>query len=319
RLGEVFDSVHVLLERGVVDQNGKLAERLDSVRDRLLAEFSILDVAANQQAALALGLNAITGFLRIGVLAQIHDGHVGAFASKQHRHRPPDAGIAAGDERHHAAQFPAAGVGGGQELGPRVEVVLQARFRQLPLGKRRIRMHMVAGLGFFRGRRRGTISLAITRLAFGLRLYVAVLFGGLAGISRFRGHGSSLHRRDDSRYPAICSTPVNSASGRRRLTTHGHANLDSRNTSRRRTVMPEQRTRRAAAKDKKEGKSPSTQAGEYVREEIEHVREGKHGARSTKQAIAIGLSKARRAGIKAPVSKSASKSTKKKAAQDEAA
>lgn len=83
--------------------------------------------------------------------------------------------------------------------------------------------------------------------------------------------------------------------------------------------MPESHARRAAAKDKKEGKSASTQAGEYVHEEIEHVREGKHGARSTKQAIAIGLSKARRAGIKAKPGKAASKSTKKKAAQDEAA
>ena len=64
--------------------------------------------------------------------------------------------------------------------------------------------------------------------------------------------------------------------------------------------MPEEKTRRAAARDKKEGKAPSTQAGEYVHEEIEHVREGKHGARSTKQAIAIGLSKARRAGVKVP-------------------
>jgi hypothetical protein len=62
--------------------------------------------------------------------------------------------------------------------------------------------------------------------------------------------------------------------------------------------MPERETMERAAKDKREGKSPSTQAGEFVREEIHHVREGKHGARSTKQAIAIGLSKARRAGVK---------------------
>ena len=62
--------------------------------------------------------------------------------------------------------------------------------------------------------------------------------------------------------------------------------------------MPEKRTIERARRDKREGKSPSTQAGEFVREEIEHVREGKHGARSTKQAIAIGLSKARRAGVK---------------------
>jgi hypothetical protein len=61
--------------------------------------------------------------------------------------------------------------------------------------------------------------------------------------------------------------------------------------------MPERETMERAAKDKREGKSASTQAGEFVREEVHHIREGKHGARSTKQAIAIGLSKARRAGI----------------------
>jgi Family of unknown function (DUF6496) len=64
--------------------------------------------------------------------------------------------------------------------------------------------------------------------------------------------------------------------------------------------MPEKKTLERAAKDKREGKSPSTQAGEFVREEIEHIREGKHGARSAKQAIAIGLSKARRAGVRLP-------------------
>jgi hypothetical protein len=63
-------------------------------------------------------------------------------------------------------------------------------------------------------------------------------------------------------------------------------------------AMPEKKTLERARKAKREGKAPTTQAGEFVREEIEHVREGKHGARSTKQAIAIGLSKARRAGVK---------------------
>lgn len=64
--------------------------------------------------------------------------------------------------------------------------------------------------------------------------------------------------------------------------------------------MPEEDVIERAHRDAAEGKSPSTQAGEFVREEIEHVREGKHGARSPQQAIAIGLSKARRAGIKLP-------------------
>jgi len=62
--------------------------------------------------------------------------------------------------------------------------------------------------------------------------------------------------------------------------------------------MPEKETIERAREDGREGKSPSTQAGEFVREEMDHIREGKHGAASTKQAIAIGLSKARRAGVK---------------------
>ena len=62
--------------------------------------------------------------------------------------------------------------------------------------------------------------------------------------------------------------------------------------------MPEKRTIKRARKDARAGKASTTQAGEFVREEIHHIRKGKHGARSTKQAIAIGLSKARRAGVK---------------------
>ena len=62
--------------------------------------------------------------------------------------------------------------------------------------------------------------------------------------------------------------------------------------------MPEKETLKRARRAKREGKAPSTQAGEFVHEEIKHIRAGKHGARSTKQAIAIGLSKARRAGVR---------------------
>ncbi len=64
--------------------------------------------------------------------------------------------------------------------------------------------------------------------------------------------------------------------------------------------MPEKKTLERARQDKSEGKSASTQAGEFVKEEMDHIREGKHGARSAKQAIAIGLSKARRAGVDLP-------------------
>src|SRR5580658_3047955 len=67
--------------------------------------------------------------------------------------------------------------------------------------------------------------------------------------------------------------------------------------------MPEEETIKRARKDKRQGKAPPTQAGEFIREEIHHIREGKHGARSPKQAIAIGLSKARRAGVKLPAPK----------------
>ena len=82
--------------------------------------------------------------------------------------------------------------------------------------------------------------------------------------------------------------------------------------------MPEKELLKRAKKDKREGKAASTQAGEFVREEIEHIREGKHGARSAKQAIAIGLSKARRAGVKLPPPEkgTASKETRKQAARD---
>lgn len=74
--------------------------------------------------------------------------------------------------------------------------------------------------------------------------------------------------------------------------------------------MPEREVIERAHRDAEEGKSPSTQAGEFVREEIEHVRQGKHGARSPKQAIAIGLSKARRAGIDLPPPKKSRSSQK---------
>src|SRR5258705_702785 len=81
--------------------------------------------------------------------------------------------------------------------------------------------------------------------------------------------------------------------------------------------MPEKKTIERAKKAERRGKSPSTQSGEFVREEMHHIREGKHGARSTKQAIAIGLSKARRAGVDLPPPKKGktSERTRKSAAR----
>src|SRR5205823_2961166 len=84
------------------------------------------------------------------------------------------------------------------------------------------------------------------------------------------------------------------------------------------TDMPEKKTLKRAENAKRAGKSASTQAGAFVKEQIDHVREGKHGAKSTKQAIAIGLSEARRSGVnlKTPKKGKASEGTRKKAAQD---
>jgi hypothetical protein len=82
--------------------------------------------------------------------------------------------------------------------------------------------------------------------------------------------------------------------------------------------MPEKQTLARARADKRQGKAPSTQAGEFIKEEMDHIREGVHGARSTKQAIAIGLSKARRAGVDLPPPKpgKASEHTRKRASRD---
>jgi len=80
--------------------------------------------------------------------------------------------------------------------------------------------------------------------------------------------------------------------------------------------MPENATRARAQRARRQGKAPTTQAGEFIREEIEHIREGKHGARSAKQAIAIGLSKARRAGVRLKPPKGVRAETRRQAARD---
>ena len=80
--------------------------------------------------------------------------------------------------------------------------------------------------------------------------------------------------------------------------------------------MPEKATLERAHKDAREGKSASTQAGEFVREEMHHIREGKHGAQSARQAIAIGLSKARRAGVKLSAPRKGSAKVRSQAKRD---
>src|SRR6266542_5227837 len=98
--------------------------------------------------------------------------------------------------------------------------------------------------------------------------------------------------------------------GRGLCDSRGHQSLED--------VVPEKETLERAREDAREGKAPSTQAGEFVREEMHHVREGKHGAKSTKQAIAIGLSKARRSGVKLAPPPRGSKRTKQQAARETA-
>src|SRR5579884_668873 len=80
--------------------------------------------------------------------------------------------------------------------------------------------------------------------------------------------------------------------------------------------MPRKSTVERARKDKREGKAPTTQAGEFIKEEMDHIREGKHGARSAKQAIAIGLSKARRSGVELKPPARGSHRVREKAARD---
>ena len=82
--------------------------------------------------------------------------------------------------------------------------------------------------------------------------------------------------------------------------------------------MPQTETIKRARRDARAGKAPSTQAGEFVREEFDHIREGKHGARSSKQAIAIGLSKARRAGVDLPPPRTGSAKVRRQAESDSA-
>jgi hypothetical protein len=80
--------------------------------------------------------------------------------------------------------------------------------------------------------------------------------------------------------------------------------------------MPEKQTLERARRDKRQGKAASTQAGEFIKEEMDHIREGKHGARSAKQAIAIGLSKARRSGVDLKPPSGSSQRVREKAARD---
>ena len=153
-VGDVLERLAVLLEGGVVDQDVELAERLERLVHRLLAEAHGLHVAGDQQALAALASRRIRFVLRrVLVLGQVHDRDVRAFAREQHRHRAADAGIAAGDDRGHAVELAAAGVVRREEARFEVQLVLVAglvevlrgQFRRF-LAKAGLRRRFFAGL-----------------------------------------------------------------------------------------------------------------------------------------------------------------------------
>ena len=146
RVGDVLDGLGVLLECGVVDQDRQLAERLHRFLHRALAEGRILHVATDQQAALAFRFHVVAGFGGVLVLAQVHHGHVGALAGKQHGHGATDTRVATGDDGSHAVQLAAAGICGCGELRPWVQVMLAAGFGLVLFRQRIFRLLAFAGL-----------------------------------------------------------------------------------------------------------------------------------------------------------------------------
>ena len=99
-VGQLLQAVDVLLEGGVVDEDVELAEFVDGLLYRVLAEFGVGDIAGEENATAAFLLDSLLGLLGVLVLVEISERDVGALAREEHRDRPPDAGIAAGDERH---------------------------------------------------------------------------------------------------------------------------------------------------------------------------------------------------------------------------
>src|ERR1041384_7580728 len=129
----------------------------------------------------------------------------------------------------------------------------------------------------------------------------------------------SLYLRFRSRIAAVVCMIKNVARQQlegRRSSSSNFIHIQGESCQRNNFVMPEEKTVERAREDEREGLSPSTQAGEFVREEMEHIREGKHGARSPEQAIAIGLSKARQAGVKLPPPKRGRARTRHQATRD---
>ncbi len=171
-LGEVLEARDVLLERRVVDQDVELAEFLDGAPDHIGADPALADVAGDGEAAPPLVLDRPLGHRRVLVLVEIEDGDIGALAGEQHRHRPADAGIAAGDDRHRILQLARALVVGRVVHRRRVELGLAAGLRQMLLREGRLgvapRPRLHRALALLRGRapvgaRHPALDLAMLR------------------------------------------------------------------------------------------------------------------------------------------------------------
>ena len=145
-VGQLLEAVDVLLEGGVVDEDVELAELVDRLLDRVLAEFGVGDVAGEQDAAAAFLLDGLLGLLRVLVLVEIGERDVGAFACEEHRDRPADAGIAAGDERHLVEKLLRALVVRGVVHRLELELGLEARLAQMLVRERRDGIDARSGL-----------------------------------------------------------------------------------------------------------------------------------------------------------------------------
>ena len=145
-VGQLLEAVDVLLEGGVVDEDVELAEFLDGLLDRVLAEFGVGDIAGEENAAAAFLLDSLLGLLGVLVLVEIGERDVGALAREEHRDRAADAGIAAGDQRHLVEKLLRALVVRGVVHRLEFELGLEARLAQMLVGERRVGIDARSGL-----------------------------------------------------------------------------------------------------------------------------------------------------------------------------
>ena len=176
-VGDVLDACRVLLEGGVVDEHVEAAEGLYRLGDGAVAELRVLDVAGDEQAAPAFGLDAHIRLLGVAVRLQIDDRNVGAFAREEDGDGPADAGIAAGDDGRKALELATAAVVGRHELRRELQVGFAARLG-LVLRRQLVGLPSSAGLHPRSGLLRALVLVGGARIAGVLRALDASL--GLA-------------------------------------------------------------------------------------------------------------------------------------------